>query len=456
MPETSGRPPETEMHSSRAVSFAAVAALSLVGTLCASTPGRAQNCPGNPDAIGTSRVIAISPADYPRVGTLQYPATLPLDDHEVVLTFDDGPLPPYSSQILDILAAQCVKALFFNIGSMARAYPAVTRRVHDDGHTLGTHSERHPGRFGALPLERMRDEIDQGIADVGAAAGDPSALAPFFRIPGLARSDLVEQELAARGLTVFSTDASGDDWHRHIKPAEIVARAISRLDAEGRGILLLHDIHPWTVAALPNLLSELKAHGYRIVQVVPAGPGVPETIATLPGVTVAWTMAAQNVMDDSGAAPGWPNLELSPLAGAIALPTPAIDAFGVSYAPPPMSRTAEIETEAAPATNSGAAASWPAPTPDLSAASPQLPAPSVADIGWPVEGRVIAEREPPKHEPATPGAGARGLVVHSAHERFRHVRPNGRAVVRPVAQHRAPAAAVDRRRASLPHRTPHS
>ena len=64
----------------------------------------ASDCPGNPDAIGTSRTLVVDPREHPRIGTMQYPETLPLKDHEVVLTFDDGPLPPHSLQILDILA----------------------------------------------------------------------------------------------------------------------------------------------------------------------------------------------------------------------------------------------------------------------------------------------------------------------------------------------------------------
>src|ERR1700691_4260178 len=132
----------------------------------------AQACPGNPDALGTSRVLAVDPAQYSRVGIMQYPNSLPLADHEVVLTFDDGPLPPYSNQILDILASECVKATYFLVGEMARTYPAVVRREYEEGHTIGTHSEDHPMRFGILPVERMRFEIDAGISDVGAALGD--------------------------------------------------------------------------------------------------------------------------------------------------------------------------------------------------------------------------------------------------------------------------------------------
>src|SRR6516164_6111541 len=230
----------------------------------------AEICPGHPDAIGTSRVLAIDPGQFPRVGQMQYPNSLPLNDKEVVLTFDDGPILPHTNQILDILAAQCVKVTYFLVGEMARAFPATVRRIYEEGHTIGTHNEDHPTRFGELPVERMRHEIDRGISDVSAALGDPKYLAPFFRIPGLARSDVVERELAARELSVFSSDTVADDWHRHIKPNQIIALAMRRLEALGKGILLLHDIHPKTVAALPGILKELKDKGFHIVQLVPA------------------------------------------------------------------------------------------------------------------------------------------------------------------------------------------
>jgi peptidoglycan/xylan/chitin deacetylase (PgdA/CDA1 family) len=423
-------------------STARLAAVGLLGTLCAATAARAQDCPGHPDAIGTSRVIAISPADYPRVGLLQYPRTLPLNDHEVVLTFDDGPLPPYSTQVLDILAANCVKALFFNVGEMARAYPAVTHRVHDDGHTLGTHSETHP-HFDRIPVERVRQEIDEGIANVAAAAGDPSALAPFFRIPGLARTDIIEQEAAARGLTIFSVDGSGDDWHRHITPAKIVSLSISRLEDRGKGILLLHDIHPWTVAALPDLFKELKAHGYHIVQVVPAGPGVPETIATDDEAKVAWSMAAQDVMDDSGATPSWPSFELSSLGGPVALAAPDVKSFDVNYVLAPMASTAKIESASA-AADADTVSPWPSePKPELSSVDPQLAAPSVADIGWPVEGPKRVAREHPAHEPRVRTNLNRAAAV--SYGRYRLMRPQ----VQPVAHTPSRAPATDRHRASV-------
>src|SRR5580693_5721419 len=309
-----------DMDKRRAILGAAVLSALVGVTLGAATAARAQDCPGHPDAIGTSRVITIDPSDYQRLGTLQYQRTLPLDDHEVVLTFDDGPIPPYSNQVLDILASQCVKALYFLVGEMAKAYPAVVRRVHDEGHTIGTHSQDHPLRFDRISTEKVRWEIDTGIDNVSAALGDGGGLAPFFRIPGFGRTDVVESELAARSLVVFSTDTVADDWHRRISPSQIIARAMSRLEAKGKGMLLLHDIHPWTVAALPGLLKALKDKGFRIVQVVPSATVAPGPIAERSVWTVAWSMAGQTVLDDSGDGPVWPKLADGPIGETADLP----------------------------------------------------------------------------------------------------------------------------------------
>ncbi len=110
----------------------------------AAQPAAAADCPGHPDALGTSRTLVVDPRAHPKIGTMQYAETLPLRDHEVVLTFDDGPLPRNSNQVLAILAAQCVKATFFEIGQMARVYPEGVRKLRDAGHTIGTHSQNHP------------------------------------------------------------------------------------------------------------------------------------------------------------------------------------------------------------------------------------------------------------------------------------------------------------------------
>lgn len=237
----------------------------------------AADCPGHPNALGTSRTLVVDPREHPRIGTMQYPETLPLADHEVVLTFDDGPLPRNSNKVLDILAAECVKATFFTIGEMARFSPEGVRKLLAADHTIGTHTQTHPLSMNRMPTERAKQEIDDGIASTKAALGDNAdALAPFFRIPGLLRADNVEDYLAEQGIQVWSADFLADDW-RHISSARVYDLAISRLEAKGRGILLLHDIQARTVAALPRILETLKARGYRIVHVVPATAERPAT-----------------------------------------------------------------------------------------------------------------------------------------------------------------------------------
>jgi hypothetical protein len=221
-----------------------------------------------------------------------------------------------------------VKATYFMVGEMARSYPAIVRRVYEGGHAIGTHSEDHPLRFGQLPVVKIRQEIDWGISDVSAALGGARYLAPFFRIPGFARSDAVESELAARGLIVFSSDTVADDWHRHIKPDQIIALAMHRLEALGKGVLDLHDIHRATVAALPGLLQQLKDNGFHIVQVVPAASyeiamaKKPEVITTLPHDE---TIIGNGM--DRAAQPNWPRALLDNAADHNTLPIPDPSAF---------------------------------------------------------------------------------------------------------------------------------
>jgi peptidoglycan/xylan/chitin deacetylase (PgdA/CDA1 family) len=283
------------------------------GILAGMSAAVAASCPGNPNALGTSRTITVDPATMPRIGNVQYRNTLPLNDHEVVITFDDGPLAPYSNRILDALAAECVKVTYFLVGRMAAANPELVRRIYNSGHTIGTHSQNHPLTFDQMAMPRAEREINAGIASVQAAAGDPRAVAPFFRIPGLLRSQQVEHYLAGKSIAVWSVDAVADDWFKQVTPKDIVQKAISRLDAhEHRGVLLLHDIHPATAMAVPTLLRELKARGYRIVQAVPAGER-PKAVPDAPTTVVA----------DGAKNAGWPRVTKTSLTGGNIETTPA-------------------------------------------------------------------------------------------------------------------------------------
>jgi hypothetical protein len=248
------------------------------------------------------------------------------------------------------------------VGRMAKAYPKWAERVEAEGHTVGTHSQNHPLSFNRMPLERAEHEINDGIASVKAALGHEPA--PFFRIPGLLRIKRVEDYLASQHIMVWSADFPADDWKR-ISDREILRRALARLELHHKGILLLHDIHEKTVLALPTLLKELKARGYRIVHVVPAGPNLPKT-ATLPG---EWRMRPVQEPEQPQTVP----------VSATPAPAPATVAAPGVTAPP----------AAAPA---GGLAPAPAPTPAVIAPSP--PAPDRRARTTPVSHPSTAHAEP--------------------------------------------------------------
>jgi len=228
-------------------------------------------CPGNPDALGTERVLVVSAATTPRVGHKHFPATLPLARKEVVLTFDDGPWPGTTSRVLDALRQECVKATFFLLGRNAADHPELARREAAEGHTVAHHTFSHP-LLARLSFAAAEAEIGRGIAAVETAAigqTGPRPVTPFFRFPGFASTPALLDRLQQRGIVVFGADLWASDWNP-MTPADQLALVMSRLKATGGGILLLHDSKTQTAAMLPALLRELKRQGYRVVHVVPA------------------------------------------------------------------------------------------------------------------------------------------------------------------------------------------
>ena len=240
------------------------------------TTGAARGAPCGPDALGTSRTLAVGGTAL-AVGSKTYPRTLALADHEVVLTFDDGPNGATTPRVLDALARECVRATFFTIGRNAQAAPKIVQRALAAGHTLGHHTFSHPApTLRRLSLADAEADIERGFAAddraaYGAYGGGPRV--PFFRFPGFADTPLLDAWLAARGIAIFGADLWASDWLP--LSAEAERRLIlHRLDETGGGILLMHDTKTSTATMLPQLLRDLKAGGYRIVQLVP-GPDKP-------------------------------------------------------------------------------------------------------------------------------------------------------------------------------------
>ena len=258
---------------------------SAVAILAGSLPALAA-C-SDPDAVGVSRTLAIDTSRALAVGTIQYRADLPLAENEVVLTFDDGPLPGTTDRVLDALDAACTRATFFTVGRMAKAYPDLTRRAAAEGNTIATHTWRHPVSLAKLPADSAMREIERGIAAVTVVLGSPPAA--FFRFPGLNQTRTLRARLAVEGIAVFSADVVGDDW-TGISADTIRRNLLRRLKLHHGGIVLLHDTKRATARMLPQLLRDMKAAGYRIVDIVPSPPttsvalGQPATVSALPPV----------------------------------------------------------------------------------------------------------------------------------------------------------------------------
>ena len=226
----------------------------IAAALLACAPGAA--------AAAASRVLTVSTADGARYAGGHYPP-LPLADHEVVLTFDDGPEPDVTPKILTALRAHRVHATFFMIGAKAERAASTARAVARAGHTIGSHTSSH-ANFGDLGAAAQVREIDLGIAQIRRALG-PHDLSPLFRFVQLRDTPESLAHLTAVSVAPLDVDIDSEDW-RGDPPAVTKARLLERLARLRKGVILLHDAQPNTAALLPDLLRTLDAEGYRIVE----------------------------------------------------------------------------------------------------------------------------------------------------------------------------------------------
>ncbi|MFN3868192.1 MAG: polysaccharide deacetylase family protein, partial [Hyphomicrobiaceae bacterium] len=217
-------------------------------------PATCQNPTGG---LGVARIVEIDTAAGPLFGkiTKEEKEASFLQPKEVVLTFDDGPMPWITRSILDTLDRFCTKATFFSVGRMALAYPQSLRDVLDRGHTLGGHTWSHPLNLKRLKPERAIDEIERGFAAISIASGGRTS--PFFRFPGLSDNAAMLAALQKRGIASFTVDVVSDDSYIS-DPDRLTRVTLERLEAQRGGIMLFHDIKPATAKALPGILAELQ------------------------------------------------------------------------------------------------------------------------------------------------------------------------------------------------------
>lgn len=232
------------------------------------------DCADRGSALGVSRIVEIDTTNgplYGEISVLQREESF-LEPKEIVLTFDDGPIPRITKSILDTLDLFCTKATFFPVGRMALAYPASVRDILGRGHTLGAHTWSHPLNLKRLSLAKATDQIERGFAAVTLAAGHP--ISPFFRFPGLSDSNPMMAHLQERGIAAFTVDVVSNDSYIS-SPTRLADYTVREIEKRQGGIVLFHDIKASTAKALPTILASLRERGYRVVHMRAKAPFQP-------------------------------------------------------------------------------------------------------------------------------------------------------------------------------------
>jgi peptidoglycan/xylan/chitin deacetylase (PgdA/CDA1 family) len=223
-----------------------------------------KNTCANPDALGVSRVVEIDTTGGPAFGFQHFKQLDFLTDKEVVLTFDDGPWPVNTPLVLKALADECTKAVFFPIGKHATYHPEILKQVAAAGHTVGAHTWSHANLNNKKMTEQQaRDEVEKGFSAVKLALGAPPS--PFFRFPELQHGPAAMAYLGSRNVAIFSCDLDSFDF-RAKDATQIINTVMTKVEKQGKGIILMHDFQKRTAEALPTLLRRLKAGGYKVVQ----------------------------------------------------------------------------------------------------------------------------------------------------------------------------------------------
>lgn len=226
------------------------------------------NCPSNKNALGVSRVVEINTQGGPGFGFEHYKVYDFLEPGEIVLTFDDGPLPNRTRAVLKALASHCTKGIFFPVGKLAVGYPQVLKEIANQGHTVGSHTWSHANLY-KMKTDDAKADIEKGFSAVRLAIGDQAS--SFFRFPFLKDTPDLLSYLGQRNVGIFSTDIDSFDF-KFKSPQMMIRKLLSKLKRKRKGIILFHDIQPATVKALPALLKALKSKGYRVVQLKSKDP----------------------------------------------------------------------------------------------------------------------------------------------------------------------------------------
>jgi peptidoglycan/xylan/chitin deacetylase (PgdA/CDA1 family) len=267
-------PPALPAAATRVAQNAPDAAMARATETGAGAAGAIPPC-DKPGGMGLERVVEIDATGGPAFGMEHFKQYDFLREHEVVLTFDDGPWPENTAMVIKALTDQCLKATFFEIGEHAMWHPELSKMVAAAGMTIGSHTWSHKDLAKepyASDIEQAKNEIEMGVSAVHAAVAGP--IAPFFRFPDLQQPPALLSYLAERNIATFSCDLDSFDFKLR-RPEQVIQSVMTKLKKNGKGMVLMHDFQRPTAEAMPELLRQLKANGFKIVHMVPRAPVEP-------------------------------------------------------------------------------------------------------------------------------------------------------------------------------------
>ncbi|MEO6847274.1 MAG: polysaccharide deacetylase family protein [Chthoniobacterales bacterium] len=179
----------------------------------------------------------------------------------LAMTFDDGPNPKLTPKLLDLLKERNIKVTFFVVGENAEKYPEILQRIVAEGHEIGNHSWNHPA-LTKLSAQGVSDQINKTSDAIAAATGKkPTLLRPPYGAVNAKLKKRINDEFHMK-IILWAVDP--EDW-RDPGAAAVTTRIVGKVHPGD--IVLSHDIHAGTVEAMPAILDQLKAKGYRFVTV---------------------------------------------------------------------------------------------------------------------------------------------------------------------------------------------
>lgn len=196
-------------------------------------------------------------------GDPNLPTVGPFDSYEgqkiVALTFDDGP-GPYTEELLDFMKQEGVRATFFVLGTRVDAYPKLIRRMAEEGHEIGNHSNAH-NMLNRMDLVGVRNEMGKCAEKIEKLLGYRPTV---MRCPGGNKNEAVHQYAQEAGIPIAYWSVDTLDWKSRDKDA-ILEIAFGKNGIKDGSIVLMHDIHKTTIPAAKEMILRLKEEGYVFV-----------------------------------------------------------------------------------------------------------------------------------------------------------------------------------------------